>query len=251
MTSSSPCELLQGRNVHSVSGLSLPAPNVHAWRVSCVPGAAKGREFVPSARTTRGPRGSRICVASEPEPGEPIWTRICVASGLVSGAAKGCDPVPSGQRRTTICVANARSGLGAAKSWVASGPGPSVRSEVKGCGHSAPCSSGEASNRRLDPVGRRGPRGQDHRWNREDGMRSRGLAATHSIERISAPSRERFYTGCVTPARPVIIERAIAGWRATTHWSEGYLKAVPGHRRVPVEVSPDHEFAVPGRFGRG
>jgi hypothetical protein len=81
-------------------------------------------------------------------------------------------------------------------------------------------------------------------------MRNRGLAATYSIERISAPTQERFYEGYVKPAIPVIIEDAIEGWRATTHWSGDYLKAVTGHRRVPVEVSPDHEFAVPERFDR-
>lgn len=80
-------------------------------------------------------------------------------------------------------------------------------------------------------------------------MSSRGLAATYSIERITAPTQERFYRDYVRPAIPVIIEDAVVGWRATTHWSAAYLKAVPGHRRVPVEVSPDHEFAVPERIG--
>jgi lysine-specific demethylase 8 len=57
------------------------------------------------------------------------------------------------------------------------------------------------------------------------------------------PSLPFFYNECMSPGRPAVLTQVIEGWpaRSTRPWSNlDYLKAVAGHRTVPVEHGRDY-----------
>lgn len=70
-----------------------------------------------------------------------------------------------------------------------------------------------------------------------------------SIEKVATPSAKEFYRRFVRPGRPIIIKGAGLSLGALHRWNSTYLKTVAGDRRVPVEFSPDKEFALPERIG--
>ncbi|WP_164719166.1 MULTISPECIES: cupin-like domain-containing protein [Bradyrhizobium] len=76
------------------------------------------------------------------------------------------------------------------------------------------------------------------------------LETAQSIDSIATPSAEEFHRRFVRPALPVVIKGAALTLGAIERWTSGYLKAAAGHRRVPIEFSPDKEFAVPERIGK-
>ena len=76
------------------------------------------------------------------------------------------------------------------------------------------------------------------------------LPTPHPIETVTTPSAREFDRRFVRPGLPVVIKGAALGLGAIRRWSSGYIKAAAGHRRVPVEFSPDREFALPERIGK-
>jgi len=76
------------------------------------------------------------------------------------------------------------------------------------------------------------------------------LPTAHPIESVTTPSAKEFYRRFVCPGLPVIIKGGALGLGALQRWNSGYLKAAAGHRRLPIEFSPDREFALPERIGK-
>ncbi|MEM5331776.1 cupin-like domain-containing protein [Paraburkholderia sp. JHI2823] len=76
------------------------------------------------------------------------------------------------------------------------------------------------------------------------------LPLTHLVETNTVPGAREFHRRFVRPGLPVVFRGAALGLGAVRRWNCGYLKAAAGSRRVPIEYSPDKEFALPERIGK-
>jgi hypothetical protein len=76
------------------------------------------------------------------------------------------------------------------------------------------------------------------------------LPTARLTERVTTPSAKEFYRHYVRPGLPVVLRGAALGLGAIQYWSSAYLKAAAGKRSVPIEFSPDKEFALPERIGK-
>jgi len=75
------------------------------------------------------------------------------------------------------------------------------------------------------------------------------------VRRISMPSREAFESEYLATGTPIIIQGALANWKAMTAWTHDYLRATIGSKQAPVSVpvsvpTNDHRiFDLVGRDG--
>jgi lysine-specific demethylase 8 len=69
------------------------------------------------------------------------------------------------------------------------------------------------------------------------------MQTSSKVERRVAPSRREFRREFADEGRPVVVERALAGWRALDRWTFTWFTEHHGHLVVPVQTWPTSSFA--------
>jgi len=67
----------------------------------------------------------------------------------------------------------------------------------------------------------------------------RELTVDTTLDRVPAPSPVEFYREYVAASKPVIFTGAIDHWPAMKKWSNSYLEATVGGKKVTVDITPD------------